>query len=322
MDESVLVTGAAGFIGFHVCQALLKRGERVIGIDNLNPYYDPALKLARAEALSEEFGQSFDFRIIDFAEPFTIDGFDRIVHLGAQPGVRHHDPQSYVRSNIAGHLNVLELAKRASHLVYASSSSVYGANPLPFMELDLTDSPISLYGATKKSGELMSESYSRLFGIRMTGLRFFTVYGPWGRPDMAMWKFTQAISEGRPITLFNNGNMRRDFTFIDDIVRGVLSCLDNPPRRHVIFNIGNNRSEPLTNVVSLIEQALGKTAVIDHQPIQPGETNHTLADITAIQKAHAFQPTVNIEQGVPQFVDWFRNYHSAKRQGWCSAAAA
>jgi UDP-glucuronate 4-epimerase len=321
MGNAVLLTGAAGFIGFHVARALLRRGERVIGIDNLNSYYDPTLKQARLSVLRQEHGSAFDFRRIDFAEPFEISGFDRIVHLGAQPGVRNGDPHAYIRSNITGHMNILELAKRASHLVYASSSSVYGANPLPFMEMDQTDRPISIYGATKKSGELLSESYSRLYDIRMTGLRFFTVYGPWGRPDMAMWTFTKAISEGRPINLFNNGNMKRDFTYIDDIVGGVLACLDSPPRRHTIYNIGNNRSEPLSKVVSLIEQALGKKAVINHLPIQPGETTHTLADITAIQRAHGFSPQTSIEQGIPRFADWYTNY-AAERESRCGAEAA
>src|SRR5688572_29867747 len=237
---TLLVTGAAGFIGSHVAMALLDRGEQVIGIDNLNDYYDPALKLARVDRLNAAHGNSFTFEKVDFGDQLALEQFarphrfDRIIHLGAQAGVRYSlvNPQAYVRSNLIGQINMLELARNTgvSHFVYASSSSVYGGNDaLPFRVEDRVDHPISLYAATKKADELMSESYAHLFRIPMTGLRFFTVYGPWGRPHMAMWIFTKRILAGEPIPVFNHGDMRRDFTFIDDVVAGVLACLDRPP---------------------------------------------------------------------------------------------
>jgi UDP-glucuronate 4-epimerase len=252
--------------------------------------------------------------------------FDRIVHLGAQAGVRYSlvNPQAYVRSNLAGQVNLLEIARHraVTHFVYASSSSVYGGNDqLPFRVEDRVDRPISLYAATKKSCELMSESYAHLFRVPMTGLRFFTVYGPWGRPDMAMWIFTKAMSEDRPIQLFNGGEMRRDFTYIDDIVAGVVACLDHPPADdgtekpggsrgpHAIYNIGNHRSEELTKVVSLLELALEKKAILDLQPMQPGDVTETYADISAIQRDLGFAPKTTIDEGVPRFVEWFKAYH-------------
>ncbi len=328
---AILVTGAAGFIGFHTARALLARGERIMGIDNLNSYYDPALKQARLDVLSGEFGNAFEFQRVDFADSAALaaalDGveFDRILHLGAQAGVRYslENPGAYVQSNLVGHLNLLELARarKSSHLVYASSSSVYGGNTsLPFRVEDRTDRPVSLYAATKRSGELLSESYANLYRMPMTGLRFFTVYGPWGRPDMAMWLFTKAILAGEPVKLFNRGAMRRDFTYIDDIVTGVIACLDSPPKDdgtekaggglapHALYNIGNNRSEDLPTLVRILEQSLGRKALIDLQPMQPGEVADTFADISAIRRDHGFEPRTPIEEGVPRFTDWYKGY--------------
>jgi UDP-glucuronate 4-epimerase len=329
---ALLVTGVAGFIGSSVANALLDRGEQVIGIDNLNDYYDPALKRARLERLATAHGNAFSFEGIDFGDQEALEAFaaphrfDRIIHLGAQAGVRYSliNPQAYVRSNLMGQINMLELARHRAvgHFVYASSSSVYGGNKeLPFRVEDRVDHPVSLYAATKKSDELMSESYAHLFRVPMTGLRFFTVYGPWGRPDMAMWIFTKALYEGRPLTIFNGGDMRRDFTFIDDIVSGVLACLDGPPADdgqkkaggssgpHALYNIGNHRSEELMRMVGLLEQATGRTAAFDFQPMQAGDVKDTFADISAIQRDHGFEPSTSIDEGVPRFVDWFKQYH-------------
>jgi UDP-glucuronate 4-epimerase len=329
---TLLVTGAAGFIGSSVAMALLDRGEQVIGIDNLNDYYDPALKRARLDRLAAAHGNAFTFEQVDFGDQQSLEAFaaphkfDRIVHLGAQAGVRYSlvNPQAYVRSNLMGQINMLELARHreVEHFVYASSSSVYGGNKeLPFRVEERVDHPISLYAATKKADELMGESYAHLFRVPMTGLRFFTVYGPWGRPDMAMWIFTKALYEGQPLKIFNGGDMRRDFTFIDDIVRGVLACIDGPPKDdgeekaggsrspHAIYNIGNHRSEELMRMIGLLEQATGKTAAVDFQPMQPGDVKDTFADISAIQRDHGFEPSTSIDEGVPQFVDWFKQYH-------------
>ncbi len=320
----VLVTGVAGFIGAAVARALLARGDQVIGIDTLNDYYDPALKRARLAQLT---GPDFAFYLFDFARdmPLAHDAFDRIIHLGAQAGVRYSltNPQAYVQSNLVGHLNMLELARdRTVPTVYASSSSVYGGNPkLPFSVEDRADHPVSLYAATKRADELMSESYAHLYRLPLTGLRFFTVYGPWGRPDMAPWLFTKAILAGEPIKVFNNGDMRRDFTYIDDIVRGVLACNDRPPADdgtvkpggsiapHSLYNIGNNRPEALMDFIALIEAATGKTALYDFQPMQPGDVPATCADITAIARDHGYAPTTAPAVGIPKFVDWFRSYH-------------
>ncbi len=329
---TILVTGVAGFIGFHVAHALMSRGEQVVGIDNLNDYYDPSLKRARLAELASRHDNLFRFIETDFGDAAPLSSaledvdFDRIVHLGAQAGVRYSlvNPQAYVRSNLAGQVNMLELARHrgVAHLVYASSSSVYGGNThLPFRVEDRVDRPISMYAATKKSCELMSESYAHLFRIPQTGLRFFTVYGPWGRPDMAMWLFAKAMIEDRPIQLFNGGDMRRDFTYIDDIVAGILACLDHPPADdgiekpggstcpHAIYNIGNHRAEELTCVVSLLEHALGKKAIVDRQPMQPGDVTETYADISAIQRDLGFVPKTTIDEGVPRFVEWFKAYH-------------
>ncbi len=329
---TVLVTGAAGFIGFSVAERLLAAGERVLGIDNLNDYYSVRLKQDRIAKLRREHDAAFRFLRCDFADRDALAeglaGTDiaAIVHLGAQAGVRYslENPHAYVQANLVGHLNLLEVARarRVRHLVYASSSSVYGGNKtLPFRVEDRVDHPLSLYAATKKADELMSETYSHLYRLPQTGLRFFTVYGPWGRPDMAMWIFTEAILSGTPVPLYNNGDMRRDFTFIDDIVTGVVSCLDNPPaddgavkaggslEPHRIYNIGNNRSEELTRMVGLIEQACGREALIELAPMQPGDVRDTFADISAIQRDLGFQPTTSIDEGVPRFVDWYRDYH-------------
>ena len=328
---AILVTGAAGFIGAAVCQALLMRGDRVIGIDNLNDYYDPALKRARLQRLRDRRGD-FQFEQVDFADAAALDqaldgaAVDRIVHLGAQAGVRYslENPAAYVQSNLVGHANMLELARRrgAGHMVYASSSSVYGGNAkVPFSVEDRADYPVSLYAATKRADEMLSESYAHLYRIPLTGLRFFTVYGPWGRPDMAAWLFTDAILAGRPIKVFNKGEMWRDFTYIDDIVAGVTACLDNPPaddgstkaggstKPHALYNIGNNRSEKLLDFITVLEGACGRPAQIDWQPMQAGDVPRTFADIDAIAADLGYAPTTSIEDGLPRFVAWFRDYH-------------
>ncbi len=328
---TILVTGAAGFIGHHVTRSLLARGEEVVGIDNLNDYYDPRLKEARLAALP---ANGFRFLRTDFADHEALERaladtrFDRIVHLGAQAGVRYSidNPRAYVTANLAGHLNILELARhrQVRHLVYASSSSVYGGNEsLPFRVEDRVDHPISLYAATKKADELMSETYAHLYRVPMTGLRFFTVYGPWGRPDMAMWIFTRKILAGEPIQVFNHGRMRRDFTFIDDIVAGVIACLDNPPQDnslpkaggslapHRLYNIGNSRAEKLTRMIALLEEACGRRARLELLPMQPGDVPETYADISAIRDDLGFQPTTRIEAGIPAFVKWYTGFHHA-----------
>jgi UDP-glucuronate 4-epimerase len=329
---TILVTGAAGFIGSTTAAALLDRGDEVVGIDNLNDYYDPALKQARLDSLSSRHGSRFRFERVDFSDAAGLKAladthaFDRIVHLGAQAGVRYsiENPQAYVQSNLVGHCNMLELARsiRPKHMVYASSSSVYGGNKnLPFRVEDRVDHPLSLYAATKKADELLSESYSSLYRLPLTGLRFFTVYGPWGRPDMAMWIFTKAMFAGEPLPLYNGGEMRRDFTYVDDIVRGVVACLDSPPADdgsskaggsfapHALYNIGNSRSEDLMRVVELLEQAIGRKALLDPQPMQPGDVKDTFADISAIERDLGFTPATRIDEGVPRFVAWYRDYH-------------
>lgn len=329
---AVLVTGAAGFIGAATSRALLERGDEVVGIDNLNDYYDPKLKQARLTNLQQQFGNRFRFEPLDFADAAALKGFtdtidvDGVVHLGAQAGVRYslENPGAYVQSNLVGHCNMLELARHRQprHMVYASSSSVYGGNKsLPFRVEDRVDHPLSLYAATKKADELLSESYASLYRLPLTGLRFFTVYGPWGRPDMAMWIFVKALYAGEPLPLFNGGEMRRDFTFIDDIVRGVVACLDGPPADdgqmkaggstspHAIYNIGNSRSEDLMRVVELLEQETGRKALLDPKPMQVGDVRETFADISAIQRDHGFEPKTSINEGVPRFVKWYREYH-------------
>jgi UDP-glucuronate 4-epimerase len=324
---SVLLTGAAGFIGMHTALRLLQRGEEVVGVDNLTPYYDPALKQARLERLVA--WPKFHFHKSDVSDRAAMkavvadhDGIDRIVHLAAQAGVRHslENPHSYTSANVEGQLVLLEMARdlgpRCRHMVYASSSSVYGGNTkLPFSESDSVDLPLSLYAATKRSGELMAHCYSHLFKIRTTGLRFFTVYGPWGRPDMAAYLFASAIHEGRPITVFNNGDMRRDFTYIDDIVTGIVAVLDSPqiadgPTPARIYNIGNHRSEALGEYVALVERCMGREAEKIFLPMQPGDVKETYADISALQRDVGFEPTTQISEGIPRFIDWFKQYHN------------
>jgi UDP-glucuronate 4-epimerase len=328
----VLVTGAAGFIGYSLAQRLMARGDSVVGLDVVNDYYDTALKEARLTRLAEAGGDRFTFLRQDFADMAGLNAalagqeFDRIVHLGAQAGVRYsiENPHAYVQANLVGHLNLLEVARhrQVEHMVYASSSSVYGGNTkLPFAVEDRVDHPLSLYAATKKADELMSETYAHLYRLPLTGLRFFTVYGPWGRPDMMMWIFTRKILAGEPIPVFNNGDMYRDFTYIDDIVSGVVSCLDNPPpddgqekaggsfKPHRLYNIGNHKSEHLMKVVSILEEECGRKAEVDFQPMQPGDVRQSFADIEAISGDLGFQPTTSIDVGVPNFVRWYREYH-------------
>ena len=329
----VLVTGAAGFIGAALAERLVGRGDDVVGVDNLNDYYAVSLKqdrVARVRAASG--GERFEFRQLDFADMAALErgladcAFERIVHLGAQAGVRYslENPHAYVEANLVGHLNILELARRRQpeHLVYASSSSVYGGNDkVPFAVEDRVDHPYSLYAATKKADELMSETYAHLYRLPQTGLRFFTVYGPWGRPDMMPWIFADRILSDEPIPVFNEGAMSRDFTYIDDIIDGVLASLDRPPpddgitkpggsvAPHAIYNIGNNRPEPLMKVIGIIEQACGRTARIEMRPMQPGDVPRTYADIEAISRDLGYAPTTPVEIGFPRFVEWFKAYH-------------
>jgi len=318
----ILLTGAAGFIGFHTAKALLARGDEVVGVDNLNDYYPVKLKEARLAKL--EPSDKFTFVRVDISDRdaflgrFKSEKFDAIIHLAAQAGVRYsiEHPFDYADANLVGHLTVLELARAQrdlQHLVYASSSSVYGGNTkLPFSEDDAVDKPVSLYAATKRSCELMSHTYSHLYQIPQTGLRFFTVYGPWGRPDMAYWTFTRDILEGKPIRVFNNGNMSRDFTYIDDIVTGVLAVLDGPPQSdnlHRLYNIGNNNPEKLTDFIALIEKLTGRVAEKIMEPMQPGDVFSTYADITAINRDFGFEPSTPLSDGIPKFVEWFRAYN-------------
>lgn len=328
----VLVTGAAGFIGYSLSRRLMDRGDSVLGIDIVNDYYDPSLKEARLANLREDFSDRFEFAKVDFADMASLTAalegksFDRIVHLGAQAGVRYsiENPHAYLSANLAGHLNMLEIARHreCEHMVYASSSSVYGGNTkLPFSVDDRVDHPVSLYAATKRADELMSECYAHLYCLPQTGLRFFTVYGPWGRPDMMMWIFTRKILAGEPIPVFNHGDMWRDFTFIDDIVSGVVACLDNPPaddgkmkaggsvKPHRLYNIGNHRSEHLMKVVDILQTELGREADVDFQPIQPGDVRQSFADIDAIRNDLGYEPITSIDVGVPKFVAWYRDYH-------------
>ncbi len=324
---SVLVTGAAGFIGMHVSRALLARGEHVIGVDDVNDYYDPTLKEARLTELARKFGGAFRLVRQDIAAPGAFAALfaketdaDRIVHLAAQAGVRYSlvNPGAYIRANIEGHFAVLEACRLRGgvrHLVYASSSSVYGGNEtLPFSVEDKIDKPVSLYAATKASCELMSHCYAHLYGFAQTGLRFFTVYGPWGRPDMSAFIFTRAILAGEPIRVFNRGDMRRDFTYIDDITAGVLAALDRPPSRageggHRIYNLGNHRSEELRDFIATIEAALGKKAILDLAPMQPGDVKDTYADIEASRRDLGFAPKTTIREGIPAFIAWYRGYY-------------
>jgi UDP-glucuronate 4-epimerase len=324
-----LVTGAAGFIGFHTARRLLEEGEQVVGVDNVNDYYSVALKRARLKELAKF--PRFQFHEVDIADfgalKSVLQGIklSKVIHLAAQAGVRYslQNPHAYVQANVAGHVNMLEICRFSDSIeamVYASSSSVYGGNrKMPFSEEDRVDTPISLYAATKKSDELISHVYSHLFKIPLIGLRFFTVYGPWGRPDMAMWLFTEAILAGRPVDVFNFGQMKRDFTFIDDIVNGVVMIAKEPrksqrgntPSR--IYNIGNNRPEELLHMIEVLEQALGKTARKNMLPLQPGDVPESFADIDAIKTDYGFEPTTPIEKGIPAFVEWYRGYSAGAR---------
>jgi UDP-glucuronate 4-epimerase len=330
----IFVTGAAGFIGFHVAKRLLERGDAVVGIDNLNDYYDPTLKQARLQML-RQFDR-FEFVLADvgdrdaIAELFAHHKPKRMVHLAAQAGVRYSltNPHAYTESNITGFLNILEGCRHngVEHLAYASSSSVYGSNTKqPFSEQDNVDHPVSLYAATKKANELMAHTYAHLFGVASTGLRFFTVYGPWGRPDMALFRFTKGILAGEPIPVFNEGKMIRDFTYIDDIVEGVIRVLDrraepdpawtgadpNPARSSApyrIFNIGNNRPVLLLDFIAALERALGRKAQLDLLPMQPGDVVSTQADVTALEEAVGFRPSTTVGEGIARFVAWYKDY--------------
>ena len=311
----ILLTGAAGFIGAHLAKALLRRGDEVVGVDNLNAYYDVSLKEARLEWIGRE-GGSFTFVKADIADRTAMEGlfasarYGAIVNLAAQAGVRYslENPGAYTEANIRGFLNILEGARHhgTGHLVYASTSSVYGTNKPPFRESDRTDTPISLYAATKKANEVMAHAYAHLFGFPATGLRFFTVYGPWGRPDMALFKFTRGILAGEAIPVFNQGRMVRDFTYIDDIVEGVLRVIDRPDG-YRIFNIGNHRPVPLMDYIRAIEAAVGRKAVLDLMPMQAGDVEATEADTSGLQRATGFNPDTPVEEGVKRFVAWYRD---------------
>ena len=337
MAGSVLVTGAAGFIGAAVAHRLLERGERVVGLDNLNAYYDPALKRARLERLEETAAPGqFRFAALDVADADGLAALvaaerpDRVIHLAAQAGVRHSidNPGVYIQSNLVGFGAVLEACRHqgVGHLVYASSSSVYGGNrQMPFSEQQAVNHPVSLYAATKKANELMAHTYSHLYGLPATGLRFFTVYGPWGRPDMAPMLFARAILAAEPIKVFNQGLMQRDFTYIDDIAEGVIRCLDKPASPdplfdplhpdpatsaapHRLFNIGNSQPIPLLRFIEVLEQALGREAIRDLQPMQPGDVPATAADTSALEAWVGFRPSTTIEVGVERFASWYRKY--------------
>lgn len=325
--SKILVTGAAGFIGFHLCQRLLDRGDTIVGIDNLNEYYSVSLKQDRLSQLKQR--ENFTFQKLDLAdrtgmEQLFADGnFERVAHLAAQAGVRYSltNPYAYLDSNLVGFLNILEGCRHAKvqHLVYASSSSVYGANKkIPFSVEDNVDYPVSLYAATKKANELIAHSYSHLYQIPSTGLRFFTVYGPWGRPDMAIFIFTKAILEDKPIDVFNYGKMQRDFTYVDDIVEGIIRVLDKTPQSgdepnttapYKVYNIGNNQPVELLHLIEVIESALGKKAIKNFLPIQPGDVPSTYADVDALIQNVDFKPNTPIEVGVEQFVNWYRSYY-------------
>ena len=336
IERSALVTGAAGFIGFHLSRRLLEIGWDVVGIDNLNDYYDPSLKRARLEIIEKD--ERFTFQQLDIADRagmerlFEENEFSVVVNLAAQAGVRYsiENPRAYIDANIVGFLNILEGCRHSDsvrHLVYASSSSVYGANTsYPFSVRDNVDHPVSLYAATKKSNELMAHTYSHLYGLPTTGLRFFTVYGPWGRPDMALFKFTRAIRAGEPIDVYGHGDMRRDFTYIDDIVEGVVRVMTTVPQPDPkwtgdtpdpsssaapwrVFNIGNNDSVELLRFIEVIEEALGTQAAKNLLPMQPGDVPATAADVQELAEAVGFEPSTPIEEGVRRFIEWYRGYY-------------
>jgi UDP-glucuronate 4-epimerase len=341
----ILVTGAAGFIGYHLCRRLLQRGEEVVGCDNLNAYYDVQLKHDRLAQLRRH--DHFQFQRVDLAADRDLEQLfldhrpHAVLHMAAQAGVRYslENPRAYAQSNLIGFLNVLEGCRRVdvAHLVYASSSSVYGANTkLPFSTTDPVDHPVSLYAASKKANELMAHSYSALYGLPTTGLRFFTVYGPWGRPDMAIYSFTDAILEGRPIDLYNYGRMRRDFTYIDDVIEGVVRVLARPPQHlqdgaaspttatsgapYRLYNIGNHQAVDLLAVVQLLEKHLGRTAQKRYLPMQPGDVLETFADVHDLQRDVGFRPATPIEIGIQRFVAWYRAYHASRTARMATAA--
>jgi UDP-glucuronate 4-epimerase len=323
MSHPILITGAAGFIGFHTALKLLEKGHDVVGIDNLNDYYDVALKNARLDILRQHEG--FHFEKIDIADLPALQNlwhtqgpFKKVIHLAAQAGVRYsiENPHAYVSSNLVGHLNMLEMCRNTdgfAHLVYASSSSVYGGNTeLPYAVSQAVDRPVSLYAATKKSDELMSYSYAHLYGIPQTGFRFFTVYGPWGRPDMAYFLFARAISEGKTIKVFNHGDMKRDFTYIDDVVDGLIKGLNTPPTGnapHRVLNLGNHRSEKLLDFIAVIEKELGREAQKEFLPMQAGDVKETYADISQTQDILDYAPKISIQDGLHEFVKWFKGYY-------------
>jgi UDP-glucuronate 4-epimerase len=331
----ILATGAAGFIGYHLCEKLLARGDEVVGVDNLNDYYDVKLKEARLGRLTRQPGFTFVKEALEndagMDKVFATGRFDAIVNLAAQAGVRYslENPRAYIEANVKGFLNIIEGARQhgTNHVVYASTSSIYGLNrSLPYREKHNTDHPVSLYAATKKANEAMAHSYAHLFGIPMTGLRFFTVYGPWGRPDMALFKFTKGILEGQPIPVFNEGRMVRDFTYVDDIVEGIVRIVDNPPNKDDgwdakdpdpatssapwrIFNIGNSQRVELMRYIQAIEKAAGKKARLDLLPMQAGDVLATEADTSALEGVTGFRPATPVEEGVRRFVEWYRDYY-------------
>jgi len=314
----VLLTGAAGFIGMHCAQRLLERGDEVIGVDNLSPYYSVKLKKDRLARLKH---RRFKFHKLDLAKAGALQALFRktrpgaVLHLAAQAGVRHslENPQAYIQANIVGFANLLECCRAypPRHLVFASSSSVYGSNPkLPWSETHNVDNPISLYAATKKADELMAHVYSHLFGLQATGLRFFTVYGPWGRPDMSPMLFASAIMQGKPIKVFNRGDMQRDFTYVDDVVEGTLRVLDRP-NKYAIYNIGNHQPVALLDYIATLERALGRKAKLALKPMQPGDVKSTYADTAALRAAVGFSPSTPLETGLARFAEWFKQYHGS-----------
>ena len=330
-DSPILVTGAAGFVGYHTVQTLIAKGAtKVIGVDNLNPYYDPALKQARLKELARH-GETFHFVELDLADNKALQEVceryapANIIHLAAQAGVRYslENPHAYTESNLIGFMNILEIARqrKIEHTVFASSSSVYGANQkLPYSEADVTDHPVSLYAATKKCNELLAFSYASMYGTPLTGLRFFTVYGPYGRPDMAYFKFTKSIMEGTPITIYNEGNMMRDFTYIDDIVAGILGTLENPPpvktfgntkAPAAIYNIGHNHPENLGVFIDLLEKHIGKKAIRKYEPLQVGDVLSTYADIDNLNRLTGYVPTTSLDAGLGKFVAWYKQHYGA-----------
>ncbi|MHB9796854.1 NAD-dependent epimerase/dehydratase family protein [Pseudomonas sp. MT3] len=331
----LLVTGAAGFIGFHTARRLCREGHEVVGIDNLNDYYSVELKLARLALLRQQ--RNFRFERLDIADApvlaalFQREGFDRVIHLAAQAGVRYslENPQVYADANLSGFVNLLEGCRhaRVGHLVYASSSSVYGmSSRMPFSTDAAVDQPVSLYAATKRANELMAHTYAHLYRLPLTGLRFFTVYGPWGRPDMALFKFTRAILEGRPIEIYNNGEMSRDFTYIDDVVEGLLRIQDRPPEpgEHgeapvALYNIGRGEPVRLLDMVECVEHALGRRAVRNYLPLQPGDVLQTWADVEALAQRTGFRPATPLQSGVERFVHWYREFHAVEEP--CAGAA-